>query len=161
MYDVDFMKDLIRSAGTLAMEHFLKVKPAWKANQTYVTDADLAVQEYLKKRLDAHFPDDGIIAEEYDLQKPPTVGERYWVIDPIDGTSAFAAGLPVWGIAIGLVEGGDPIGGFFLLPTTGDLFYTTPDGQVWRNERSAHLKTPEPLHRESVLLTVSRFDREY
>lgn len=161
MYDVDLLKSIATSAGKVAMQYYLHVKPSWKENLTYVTDADIAVQDFLRKALDKYFPDDGLIGEENNLRKKPGAGNRYWILDPIDGTAAFTSGLPVWGIAMGLIENAHPVGGCFYMPATGDLFMTTPDGQVLRNGEPTRIKQPETLHRESVLLTISRFHHEF
>lgn len=159
MYDIKLMRELITSAGERAMKHFRKVEPTWKENLTYVTDADLEVQEYLKEEFDRRFPEDGIIGEEDGLSKAPSSGERCWIIDPIDGTASFARGFPVWGIAIGLLTRSEAIGGFFYLPTTGDFYYTTPEGTVCRNGQIMHVKSPEPFCREAVLLAGPRLHR--
>ncbi|MDF1515975.1 MAG: inositol monophosphatase [Anaerolineae bacterium] len=161
MYDVDLISSIATSAGDVAMRYYRHVKPTWKENLTYVTDADVAVQAYLKQALDKYFPEDGLVGEENDLRKQPRSGQRFWILDPIDGTAAFTSGFPVWGIAIGLIDHGQPCGGCFYMPATGDLFITTPDGQVLRNGETTRIKQPEPLHRESVLLTISRFHREF
>ena len=161
MYDVHTIREMLVEAGHLAMHHFLKVTPSLKANRTYVTEADLAVQSFLKQVLEAKFPEDGIIAEEDNLRKDPALGDRYWIIDPIDGTASFVAGLPVWGIAVGLVERSRPVAGFFWIPTSQDFYHTTPDGVVYRNDHPTEIKAPEPLHSESLMLSHSRLHRRY
>ena len=161
MYDTAFIKEIITSAGQIAKDHFLKVRPTWKEDRSYVTDADLAVQEYLGKALDTHFPDDGIVGEENGLRKAPKAGNRRWVIDPIDGTASYSAGLPVWGVAIALVEGDQPLAGFFYMPMAQDLITTTPDGQLLRNDQPRTLRAPGPLHRETSLFIASRLHLYY
>ncbi len=159
MDDNQFIKELLESAGKLAMERFGKVSPAMKDNKTYVTEADLTIQSYLRKELERRFPGDGLVGEEQHLQKLPFEGKRYWIIDPIDGTASFVSGLPIWGIAIGLIDKFQPVAGFFYMPVTNDYFQTKDDGIVCRNDRPQAMKTHEPIHRESVLLTASRFHR--
>lgn len=161
MYDTDYIKQIITHAGDIARAHFLNVRPTWKKDRSYVTDADLAVQAYLMEELDAHYPDDGILGEENGLSKEPRTGDRRWVIDPIDGTASFSAGLPVWGVAIALVDGEVPIAGFFHMPLVGDLFYTTPEGQLMRNDRVVCLRPATAPHRETSLLMASRLHRYY
>jgi myo-inositol-1(or 4)-monophosphatase len=156
-----FVEDIITRAGELAMEHFLNVDPTWKENRTYVTEADLAVQAYLQASLEARFPEDGLIGEEAGLRKAPRAGGRTWIVDPIDGTSAFSGGLPVWGISIGVLEEGRPTAGFFYMPVTGDLFAVTAEGGVLRNGAPTQLKPPGPFHRETVFLVDSRFHHGY
>jgi myo-inositol-1(or 4)-monophosphatase len=56
------------------------------------------------------------------------------VIDPIDGTASFVCGLPVWGIAVGVLEKKLPVAGYFYMPATGDFFAATTEGRVYRNQ---------------------------
>jgi myo-inositol-1(or 4)-monophosphatase len=67
----------------------------------------------------------------------------------------------VWGIAIALVDGGQPVAGFFHMPLAQDLIYTTPDGKVFRNDRERSLRDPAPFHRETSLFIASRLHRYY
>ena len=64
-----------------------------------VTAADRAAEEAIRALIERHFPDHGIIGEEYGNDRPRR--EYVWVIDPIDGTQAFISGVPVWGTLIG------------------------------------------------------------
>lgn len=161
MEDTRIVIEIMKQAGELALSYFRKVVPEWKQDLTYVTEADLAVQQYVQKALAQHFPGDGILAEENDLNTAPSVGSRVWVVDPIDGTASFAAGLPVWGTGIALFEEGTLVAGYFYAPAVGDLFHTTRSGQVLRNGRPAHLRHPEPPHRETSLFIASRLHRDY
>jgi myo-inositol-1(or 4)-monophosphatase len=159
--EAELIVEIIKHAGRIALDHFLEVEPSWKADRTYVTEADLAVQEYVREALARHFPEDGIIAEENDLQAMPSSGTRIWVIDPIDGTASFSAGLPVWGVAIALLEAGEPVAGYFYAPVTGDLIHTTPAGRVVRNGEVREIRPPAPFHRETSLFIASRLHRYY
>lgn len=161
MVDVRMTRELLEGAGRLAMNHYMKVAPLRKANRSYVTDADFAVQAYLKKALEAQYPNDGIIAEEENLRQVPRSGNRYWIIDPIDGTASFVAGLPVWGVALGLVEDGRPVAGFFWIPVMQDFFYTTLEGIVYRNGRPTAIRAPESLHNESLMLAHGGLHKRY
>ena len=161
MVDVRLIREMLESAGGLAMQHYLNVTPSLKADRSFVTEADLAVQAHLTEALDAHFPDDGIVAEEENLRKEPSSGERYWIVDPIDGTTSFIGGLPGWGIALGLVEAGQPVAGFFLMPPSNDFFHTSPGTAVCRNGRPIAMNTARPLDRDMLLLTHGRPHQRY
>lgn len=160
-YDAADMQALLRQAGQRALAHFGNTTPAWKANRTYITAADLEVQAFLQQELARRFPDDGIIGEEENLNAAPRQGGRYWVIDPIDGTALFVRGFPEWGVAVGLLSPERALGGFFYLPCADDLFFTTPDGAVWRNSRRVTLAPPEPDGREAVLLAGARLHHHF
>ena len=150
---------IMQRAGRIALKHFRTARPQWKASRSYVTKADLDVQAYLCEQLAARFPEDGIIAEEEGLRVRPRSGSRYWIVDPIDGTAAFVGGLPVWGVGLALVEDAEPVAGYFLMPATGDFFHTSDGSAVYRCGEPAWMKKPASLHRESVLLSISRLHR--
>ncbi|PIE33710.1 hypothetical protein CSA56_10300 [candidate division KSB3 bacterium] len=160
LYDISLIEELLKSAGKIALKYCGNVTPSWKENQTYVTEADLAVQHYLKTEFERRFPDDGIIAEEQELAKDPSPSsDKRWIIDPIDGTASFVWGFPIWGISLGLLEGVKPVGGFFYIPMTGEFFATMPDGTLSKNGRIAWMRTPDPSYREAVFLVDGRFNK--
>jgi myo-inositol-1(or 4)-monophosphatase len=161
MYNTELIRGILFEAGRIALARFQKVAATVKADLTYMTEADMAVQSYLRGQLEKHYPNDGILAEEGDLRVVPKVGSRTWIVDPIDGTAAFVSGLPLWGVSIALVDSGEAEAGFFFMPVTGDLFHTTPEGQVLRNGRPTRMRTPQGLGRESVLLVTSRFHQRF
>lgn len=90
-----------------------------KADSSLVTEADGAVEAFLRDSLGAAFPDDGFLGEETGgAVEGPT-----WIIDPIDGTSNFAAGRPFWCVSIGLYVDGAPALGVVFDPLRDELFH--------------------------------------
>lgn len=85
-----------------------------------VTGADRAVEEALRRLIEARFPAHGIVGEEA-ADKPGT-SEFTWIIDPIDGTRSFMSGMPTWGTLVGLLEHGAPRFGMMSQPYVGDRF---------------------------------------
>lgn len=85
-----------------------------KADGTFVTDADIAVEKRVRTLLAAHYPAHRVIGEEL----PETGGGNVlaWVIDPIDGTKSFRHGVPLYGTLLALLHGDDPILGIIDLP---------------------------------------------
>ena len=154
-------KTWLLEAGDLAMRFFRNVKPFLKDNKTYVTQADLEVQDFLKQKFMQFYPKVGIVAEENDLIKAPETGDTYFVLDPIDGTAAFVYGLPIWGIALGVITAQKAVAGYFYMPATDDFYYTGNSGAVYRNETVAQLKPFNHSHRESLLLSSSRVHRKF
>ena len=155
------IKHTLIQAGEIAKKYFGQVSPHVKDNNTFVTQGDLEVQAYLVDYLRSAYPNDGIIAEETNLSHPPLSGERIWIIDPIDGTSSFVRGFPTWGIAVGLVEGDKPVSGYFYMPLTGDLFYSTPEGNVMKNDEIMRSRQLPNHLKESVLLVDSKFHKMF
>ena len=78
-----------------------------KPDASYVTEADQAAEAAMRAIIESEWPDDGIIGEEYGNRNPGAA--RQWVLDPIDGTTSFIAGRPIFGTLIALMEGGWPI----------------------------------------------------
>lgn len=93
-------------ADSIALERYqaLDLVITTKPDNTPVTDADRAVETAIRQALATHRPDDGLLGEEFGSDI--TGAQRYWIIDPIDGTKNFMRGVPVWACLIALVEVG-------------------------------------------------------
>ncbi len=118
---VDFVRLLAEESGKVIRPVFgnpnLEIET--KSDSTPVTIADRESEEVMRGLIGSHFPDHGIIGEEYGSQNE---GAKYvWVLDPIDGTKPFSAGCPLFGTLICLLENGQPILGAINNPVTGQL----------------------------------------
>jgi len=100
-----------------------------------VTEADRAAERKLREMILAAYPDHGIIGEEYGAHNADAA--HCWVIDPIDGTRAFIAGLPVWGTLIGLTDHGRPLAGVMDQPFTRERFWSDGAGAFYRHGGNA------------------------
>ena len=89
-----------------------------KADRSLVTQLDLAIEVRLREMIGATYPDHGIVGEEQG--SAGTDAEFVWVLDPIDGTAPFIAGIPVYGTLIALAHANVPIIGVADLPVTRD-----------------------------------------
>ena len=89
-------------AITLKRYQALDLTVSTKPDNTPVTDADKSAEEAIRALLGAHRPDDGIVGEEFGNEGAER--NRYWVIDPIDGTKNFLRGVPTWATLIALIE---------------------------------------------------------
>lgn len=113
-----------RRAGALALERFhgrekLLIESKRHA-QDVVTEADREVETLIREALTAEFPEDAVLGEEHGLS--PGESGLTWVIDPIDGTAPFLAGLPGWCVSIGAVDADGPAIGVILAPVLNELF---------------------------------------
>ncbi len=118
-------------AGALALTHFRRVTAERKADRSLVTAADREVEALLVAELGALMPEAGIIGEEGSARAG--TGDARIVIDPIDGTSAFVAGLPTWGVCIGILRGVEELAaGVVHLPCLGET-YSAVGGEAWWN----------------------------
>ncbi|ACK52159.1 histidinol-phosphate phosphatase [Methylocella silvestris BL2] len=95
-----------------------------------VTEADHAAEAAMRRLIMTTFPSHGIIGEEFGSIRSDA--EFVWVLDPIDGTKSFIAGLPTWGSLIGLLHNGAPTYGVLVQPFTRERFIGDGGGAVWR-----------------------------
>uniref|UniRef100_B0SY27 Histidinol-phosphatase n=1 Tax=Caulobacter sp. (strain K31) TaxID=366602 RepID=B0SY27_CAUSK len=91
-----------------------------------VTEADRGAEAAIRRLIGERYPDHGVIGEEYGEDRPDA--EFVWVLDPIDGTRAFIAGLPLWTTLIGLRHQGRPVLGSIGQPYTGEIFIGSSAG---------------------------------
>lgn len=114
-------------AGEIALKYFRsQCEIRDKDDNTPVTIADREIEEKIRIYLEKHHPDHGIVGEEFG--KDRTNAEFVWVIDPIDGTKAFATGKPLFGTIIGLAHEGKPVLGIIDQAFTRERWIGIKDG---------------------------------
>ena len=161
--ELHFVKSLANEAATVVKHHYGHVDRLTKTNSATkdeaVTEADRASQRLIVSGLKKQFPNDGIIGEESDSGKTITFEVsnpmgRNWVIDPIDGTNNFIAGLGAFAVCIGLLDKGLPVLGV-VLDVTRDLCYAAASGHgAFANERPIHAPTT-PMGDSTMLMMTS------
>jgi histidinol phosphatase-like enzyme (inositol monophosphatase family) len=119
-----------------------------------VTEADKGAEAAIRKLVSERFPDHGFIGEEYGAERADA--EFVWVLDPIDGTRAFIAGLPVWTTLIGLRFQGEPVLGSIGQPYLDEIFLGTAAGsRLLARGQSRPLKVrPCPLLTDAIIATT-------
>jgi myo-inositol-1(or 4)-monophosphatase len=130
--DFQLVETWIREAGRIALMGRESLVTASKEDGSLVTDVDHRIESYLYNQISEHYPGHQILAEEGTRQGGKS--EFLWTVDPIDGTRAYASGLPVWGISIGILRGHEPYAGFFFMPATGEL-YSGVEGNAFFNNQ--------------------------
>ena len=91
-----------------------------------VTEADKQAEAAIRRLIAERYPDHGVIGEEYGADRPDA--EQVWVLDPIDGTRAFIAGLPLWTTLIALRQENRPTVGVIAQPYLDEIFVGGPSG---------------------------------
>ena len=127
----DFANELADLARQIIVPYFrdhltVDNKPTSSPSGQPVTEADLETEAAMRKMISKHYPYHGIIGEEFAPTNPDS--DLCWVLDPIDGTKAFIAGLPMFGTLIGLGLKGNPILGVLEQPILQDRFIGTKGG---------------------------------
>lgn len=139
--------DCLGAAGKILLRYFGKVtNPREKENaSSVVCDADLAAEAAILKLLRRRFPADNIIAEE---SGRIWRGSDYtWVIDPLDGTSNFVAGLPWFGVQIGILRGGETFLAGMYLPVDDVLYFAAQGKGTYRNGSEVRVTEDQNLRR--------------
>jgi len=105
--EIELAHALADAAGAIARRYFRQpIGVDTKPDRTPVTVADREAEATMRAAIEQRFPDDGILGEEFGAVRADAA--RVWVLDPIDGTMSFIAGMPLFGILIALVEDGAP-----------------------------------------------------
>ncbi len=134
--ELEILHRAIRLAGAEALKMAADgFEVHTKADRSPVTTADWAVNHILHRQLLGAFPDDGWLSEESPDSAVRLDKRRVWVIDPIDGTSAFIRREPEFCISAALVEAGVPILAAVLNPSTDELFVATRGGGLRLNDK--------------------------
>lgn len=116
--ELEFALQLARSTGQFLLDHFslTGTHTTKKKDRSVVTKADLQADRIIREAIQEQYPEDGLLSEELNTLYPQ--GKRVvWVIDPIDGTTNFSLGLPIWGVSIArLIQGIPEIAAIYFPP---------------------------------------------
>jgi myo-inositol-1(or 4)-monophosphatase len=118
---LDFAESTTASVGTQLLKDFGRVTAAEKSDGSLVTQSDQWADEELRRAIAQTFPDHGVLSEEVEHIFPDK--EWCWIIDPVDGTTNFTRGIPIWGISLGLLYRGTPVFGHVNLPPLAQSFH--------------------------------------
>lgn len=139
------MSEIAREAGALLMVYFhRRVKIEYKGDADLVTEADRASEKLILERIRTHWPSHEVIGEEG--ARIETGGDYRWYVDPLDGTTNFAHGFPVFCVSLGLAFEGKRKAAVVYDPTRDELFAAERGrGAVLNGEKIEVSKTPTLL----------------
>lgn len=129
--------DLVRQTRELVMRELEKAKVTVKGAADYVTNVDFAVQDFLKRELEARFPEIAMIAEEKENLNLDA-GSCYWILDPIDGTTNLIHHYGLSAVALALYEKGEITFGAVYNPFNGELFHAAKGDGAYLNGEPIH-----------------------
>jgi|SRR5580698_1279306 myo-inositol-1(or 4)-monophosphatase len=142
---------IAREAGALLMEHFQRhVTIEYKGDADLVTIADRKSEALIRERLREHWPEHDIMGEEEGLQD--TGSDYRWYVDPLDGTTNFAHGFPVFCVSMALDYKGKRIAGVIYDPTRDELFAAEQGSGSYLNDQPIRVSKTARLA-ESLLAT--------
>src|ERR1700751_3234870 len=121
--DAGLLKDTVREAGALALSLFRTELKNWtKGASSPVSEADIAVNDFLEARLRTATPDYGWLSEAGGDDEARLHKTFVWIVDPIDGTRGYLAGREDWCVSVALVEGSSPVLAAVFAPATDGFF---------------------------------------
>ena len=149
---VSNVEPVIRKAGEIVLSYFQK-KLTWsdKRENGFATQADFASEEFLIAELSNIMPEAAVFAEESGKQGSNNA-EYCWVIDPLDGTTNFAYGLPYFGISVALTHKNVPVFGMIYVPLFNELFYAVQGQGAYLNGERIQVAQERPLDRSLLLV---------
>ncbi|MBL8742363.1 MAG: histidinol-phosphatase [Myxococcales bacterium] len=152
-----FADVLADEARGVIMPYFrsaLAIENKAKGGYDPVTEADKGAELAMRRLIEERFPTHGILGEEHGDRKAQ--GPFTWVLDPIDGTRSFVAGLPVWGTLIGLLHEGEPLIGVIDQGFTGERFRGFPGGASLTDRAGTRAVTARSCERiaDAVIATT-------
>lgn len=140
-------RSLAVAAGKIQVSHFRrKMKVSYKSQRDPVTVVDERCERLIVKGIRERFPDHGYVGEEGSQRE----GEYVWVVDPLDGTTNYARGLPCFCVSIALVSRGMPLLGVIHDPLLEQTFHATKGGGAFLNRRRIRVSKVRSLKQSLV-----------
>lgn len=156
---LEILTDLMKEVGQYQVEKFNSRNFKLETKSTdidMVTEVDKQSEKMLIDTLSKHFPDYGFLAEESGYKESDR--DYIWVIDPLDGTTNFSVGIPVFAISVGLKYKNETVLGAVYMPLTDIMYTAIKDQGAFKNNLPLHVNKSKTL-RESVIATGFPYDR--
>ena len=127
------LDSLFQLVSERQLKDFGNINASNKADGSLITSCDLWSDKTIVNGLGEIAPEEGVLSEEGGKSIPNT--KAYWVVDPLDGTTNFAAGIPYWSISVARFVNGKPESSFLIIPTLKKKFVSIKGKGVWLNNQ--------------------------
>lgn len=144
-----------RRVGAQLLLDFGRAQGEEKTDGSLVTASDLWADAEIRSSIAAAFPDHAILSEEAEHEF--TNAQWTWIIDPLDGTTNFTRGIPLWGISIGLLYHGEPVFGYVYFPPIDQTFYGYWAGTTGLDLPTGAYLNDRPIHVSSDPIGSNQF----
>ena len=128
--ELDSLFDLISERQ---LKDFGNISASNKSDGSLITSCDLWSDKAIVEGISSIAPNEGVLSEEGGKLIPNT--NAYWIVDPLDGTTNFAAGIPYWSISVARFVEGKPQSSFLIIPTLKKKFISIQGEGVWLNNK--------------------------
>ncbi|MDR0786729.1 MAG: histidinol phosphate phosphatase [Gemmatimonadota bacterium] len=163
MEDLDFLMDFavrtVEGAGLITQAHFGSAAVSFKGDGSELTLADTGSEDFIREAIVARFPEHGILGEEG--SRVDSSGRYRWIVDPIDGTRSFAAGVPLYGILMALEVDGVPTVGCCHFPAMGDTIVAATGAGCWRAGKRVSVSACDRLEEARVVTSGLEYWRDW
>ncbi len=154
---------VVRAAREELLPRFNAVTHSYKLDGSLLTEADLAMDRRLRGELAERWPQVAYLSEEMPAQDQHALLQEperaLWCLDPLDGTSNFAAGLPAFAVSLALIHRGEPILGVVYDPIRDESFRALQGGGAWLNGAPLRARRAQrPLRHAMALIDFKRLD---
>jgi myo-inositol-1(or 4)-monophosphatase len=157
--ELEIARRAVEEAGALIAAYAGEPPESWqKAEDQPVTRADLEANEAILRAIRRRFPDDAIRSEEQG-QSGRQHGERVWLIDPLDGTKEFIAGIPEFAVSVALTVRGEPVAAAVYPPLTRECFWASQGGGAWLGERRIEVSRCARLQDATMIASRTEISR--
>jgi len=160
-----FSQKLAKEAGKLLLQQFLKPQDVrYKSGdrRNPVTEADTLSESYLVESIKSKYPDHSILGEE-GVAGNLTESEYLWVLDPLDGTTNFLNGIPIFAVSIALLHEGIPVAAAIFMPDPnqqeGTIYHAHAGGGAYQDGRRIHIESNPVPGSGYVAFLPSRYSR--
>ena len=133
------LNSLFELVSDRQLKDFGNISASNKADGSLITSCDLWSDQTIVDALSMIAPNEGVLSEEGGKLVPKT--SAYWIVDPLDGTTNFAAGIPYWSISVARFVGGKPQSSFLIIPTLKKKFVAIKGEGVWLNNKKIEVNT--------------------
>ncbi|HEX7118403.1 MAG TPA: histidinol-phosphatase [Longimicrobiales bacterium] len=157
---LEFAVEVAWRAGRATLAHYQTgVAVEAKPDRSPVTLADRESERLVRELIEARFPEDGILGEEFGETRPGAT--RRWIVDPIDGTRTFLRGVPFFGVMLALEEAGEAVVGVLHFPALGETVWAARGEGCWWDGRRARVSGVDRLEDALVVATdAENMERE-
>lgn len=152
---LDLARTTAQRVGTRLLSDFGRVQGLEKADGSLVTQSDEWADNEIRSSIAKIFPDHAILSEEN--EHGFTDARWTWIIDPLDGTTNFTRGIPLWGISIGLLYDGEPVFGYVYFPPVNQTFYGYWAGNTGLDLPTGAYLNGKPIHVSQDLPSSNHF----
>ena len=148
--------EISETAAAIPMQYFRSpIAVEDKPDETPVTIADRETEAHIRRAIEERFPGHGIFGEEFG--RSGGGADNTWIIDPIDGTRSFICGIPLFGMLIGVLSGGDPVAGVIRMPALGETFAGCRGGGATKD--GAPIRCRETTRLEDARIVINEANR--